>query len=56
MQITAQGQALSGNRYRFTGSVPVTMSQFGMRPPTAMMGAMRVGDRVTVRFDVTLAR
>ncbi len=53
---TAQGQALANNRYRFTGSVPVTMSQFGVRPPTAMMGTMRTGDRVTVRFDVTLAR
>jgi polyisoprenoid-binding protein YceI len=53
---TAQGQVLANNRYRFTGSVPVTMSQFGIRPPTAMMGTMRTGDRVTVRFDVTLAR
>jgi polyisoprenoid-binding protein YceI len=56
VQFTAQGQALANNRYRFTGSVPVTMSQFGIRPPTAMMGTMRVGDRVTVSYDVTLAR
>jgi len=55
-QVTAQGQVLADGRYRFTGAVPVTMSQFGIAPPTAMMGAMRVGDRVTVRFDVTLAR
>jgi polyisoprenoid-binding protein YceI len=52
----AAGQALADGRYRFQGSVPVTMSQWGIRPPTAMMGTMRVGDRVTVRFDVTLAR
>ncbi len=56
VQITAQGQPVSGNRYRFTGSVPLLMSQYGIRPPTAMMGTMRTRDAVTVRFDVTLAR
>jgi polyisoprenoid-binding protein YceI len=55
-RIQAQGQALGGGRYRFTGSVPVTMSQFGVTPPTAMLGTLRTGDRVTVRFDVTVAR
>lgn len=53
-RVQAQGQALGGGRYRFTGSVPVTMSQFGVTPPTAMMGTLRTGDRVTVRFDVTV--
>ena len=53
-RVQAQGQVLGNGRYRFTGSVPVTMSQFGVTPPTAMMGALRTGDRVTVRFDVTV--
>lgn len=53
--VTAQGQVVNG-RYKFTGSVPVTMSQWGIRPPTALGGTMRTGDRVTVEFDVTLAR
>ena len=55
-RIQAQGQALEGGRFRFTGSVPVTMSEFGVTPPTAMMGTLRTGDRVTVRFDVTAGR
>jgi len=55
-RIQAQGQDLGNGRYRFTGSVPVTMSQFGVTPPTAMLGTLRTGDRVTVRFDVTIAR
>jgi polyisoprenoid-binding protein YceI len=55
-RVQAQGQALGDGRYRFTGSVPVTMSQFGVEPPTAMLGTLRTGDRVTVRFDVTVAR
>lgn len=56
IQMNVQGQALGNGRYRFTGSAPVSMSQFGMRAPTALMGTMRVGDRVTVQFDVTVGR
>ncbi len=54
--IQGHGQALSNGRYRFTGEVPVTMSQFGVDPPRAMMGTLRTGDQVTVKFDVTAAR
>ena len=53
-RVTATGRALGNGRYRFTGSVPVTMSQFGVDPPTAMLGTLHTGDRVTVRFDVTV--
>lgn len=54
--VRATGRALSGGRFQFTGEVPVTMSQFGVDPPRAMMGTLRTGDRVTVKFDVTAAR
>lgn len=56
VQVTGQGQAVGGNRFHVTGSVPLLMSQYGIRPPTAMMGTMRTRDAVTIRFDVTLAR
>lgn len=52
--ISAQARALGNGRFKVTGEVPVTMSQHGIRPPTAMMGTMRTGDRVAVKFDVTL--
>ena len=51
-----QGQAVGGNRFHVTGTVPLLMSQYGIRPPTAMMGTMRTRDAVTIRFDVTLTR
>ncbi|PAP75932.1 YceI family protein [Rubrivirga marina] len=54
--VRANGRVLSGGRFQFTGEVPVTMSQFGVDPPRAMAGALRTGDRVTVKFDVTAAR
>jgi polyisoprenoid-binding protein YceI len=52
--ITAQAKSLGGKRFQVTGSVPVTMSQYGIDPPRAMMGTMRTGDQTTVRFNVTI--
>ncbi|GAB5535068.1 MAG: hypothetical protein Rubg2KO_13170 [Rubricoccaceae bacterium] len=52
--IRAQGKSLGGNRFQVTGSVPVTMSQFGIDPPRAMMGTMRTGDQATVQFNVKI--
>jgi len=54
--VRATGTALGNDRYRFTGEVPVTMSQFGVDPPRALMGTLRTGDRVTVKFNVIAAR
>jgi polyisoprenoid-binding protein YceI len=39
---------------RVTGSYAMKMSDFGIRPPTVMLGAFRVNDDVTVQFDVTV--
>jgi hypothetical protein len=39
---------------RFTGSRDLLMSDFGIKPPRLMLGALRVADRVTVRFDFSL--
>jgi polyisoprenoid-binding protein YceI len=50
----AQARPLGNRRFQVTGTVPVTMSQHGVRPPTALAGTMRTGDRVTVGFDVTI--
>ena len=30
------------------------MSQYGIRPPTMMMGTIRVGDPVTIRYQLLL--
>ncbi len=41
-------------KLRVTGSSRLRMTDFGVRPPTLMMGTMKVHDPVTVRFDVLL--
>jgi polyisoprenoid-binding protein YceI len=39
--------------YQLKGSVPLKMTEFKMKPPTALMGTIKTGDAVTVKFDVT---
>jgi polyisoprenoid-binding protein YceI len=34
-----------------TGTVPVKMTAFQVKPPTAMLGTIRCGDEVKVKFD-----
>lgn len=44
----------AGGAVRVRGSTRLRMTEFGVRPPSLMLGAMRVHDPVTVHFDVVL--
>jgi polyisoprenoid-binding protein YceI len=48
MQIT--GTRNSGGTYHLTGQLPIRMSDYGIKPPTAMMGTIRTGNDVKVTF------
>jgi polyisoprenoid-binding protein YceI len=37
-----------------TGTVPVKMTAYQVKPPTAMLGAIRCGDEVKVKFDLVV--
>src|SRR5918995_6471812 len=37
-----------------TGDVPILMTDYGIKPPTAMLGMLKTDPKVTVSFDVTL--
>jgi polyisoprenoid-binding protein YceI len=39
---------------RVTGKVPVKMTEWGVQPPRLMLGTLKVGDAVTVQFDLLL--
>jgi polyisoprenoid-binding protein YceI len=43
-----------GNLIRVKATREIIMSQWGVKPPSLMMGTMKVKDAVTVGFDVTL--
>ena len=39
---------------RVTGRYPLAMKDWGVQPPRLMMGTLKVGDTVTVNFDLLL--
>ena len=47
------GKITKTGDYQLKGSVPLKMTDFKMKPPTAMLGAMKTGDAITVKFDVS---
>lgn len=45
-----QGARGADGRYVLTGTAPVKMTSFGIKPPTAMLGTIKTGDDVKVTF------
>jgi len=56
VRVRAQATATSNGTYRLTGTVPLTMTQFGVDPPRAMMGSMRTADAITISFNVLVGQ
>lgn len=56
VQIPVKAKALDGGRFRFTGKHALLMTDYGMDPPTALLGTLKTGDEITVHFDVTVSR
>ena len=38
------------------GQVQIDMTDFGITPPTAMMGVLKTDPKVNIRFETTLAK
>jgi polyisoprenoid-binding protein YceI len=53
ISIKAIGKITKSGDYQLKGSVPLKMTDYKMKPPVAMLGTMKTGDAVTVKFDVT---
>ena len=43
----------TGDALQFEGTKNISMKDFGITPPTAFMGAMKVGETVTLKFKTT---
>jgi len=54
--ITVNAQAKSGadGTLIVSGTREVRMTEFGLKPPTLMLGTMRVDEKITVGFEVVL--
>ena len=45
---------LADGSIKATGTVPVKMTAYQVKPPTAMLGTIRCGDEVKVKFDLVV--
>lgn len=52
-QIHVIGKFLGPWQFQIKGSHDIKMSEFGLVPPSPMMGLIKVDDTMTVHFDVT---
>jgi len=53
IEIRGTGTAVNGT-IKVKGSKQFKMSEFGVKPPTLMLGTMKVGDLITVSYDLVL--
>jgi len=44
---------INGNRIHITGSDEVNMVDYGIKPPTALLGALKTGEKVTVELQLS---
>jgi len=50
--VTARGQRLADGRVRIQGRHALRMTDFGIEPPTGLLGLVRAHDDIVVRFDL----
>lgn len=55
IDVTAAYKVLSNGDLQVTGTKKLSMTDFKMEPPTAMMGTIKVGNDVVVTFDFVLS-
>jgi len=52
VQLRVRGERHPDGAVRARGERDLLMSDFGIRPPSMMLGAVKTGDRVVVKFDL----
>lgn len=55
INMTVLGTKTHDGQLQFSGEQNINMSDYGVKPPTMFFGTVKVGDAVTVKFDLTLA-
>jgi polyisoprenoid-binding protein YceI len=54
--VEARGKSLANGDMEISLSRALKMTEFNMKPPTAMMGTIKVGDEVTVTVNLVLSQ
>ena len=55
VNLSASGKLDKSGSITFTGSYTILLGDYGMEAPTALMGSIKTGDKVTVKYELTLA-
>ncbi len=50
-----EGQSLSDGSFKYKGEKSMKMTDFEVDPPSAMFGAIKAGDEITISFDLTMS-
>lgn len=56
MPMTVTAEPLDDKQFRVSGEIAIKMTDFGIRPPTALFGTLKTGDAITIQFAWTLDR
>jgi polyisoprenoid-binding protein YceI len=54
VEMTVTAMRLADGTVKATGMVPIKMTDFGVKPPTAVFGRIKTGDEVKVNFELTV--
>ncbi|NNF04256.1 MAG: YceI family protein [Rhodothermales bacterium] len=54
LSVSATISRTDDGRILLTGRAPIVLTSFGIDPPTALLGTLKTGDEVFVRFEVVL--
>ncbi len=56
VNIHAKVNSTANNNITIEGAVPLRMSEFGIDPPNALFGALKVSNNVTIQFKTNLIK
>jgi len=54
VHLQIQGKQTGEDQYRFRSQLPIQMTDFGIEPPTALLGLVKVDNEITIHLDLTL--
>jgi len=54
--MTVTAEPLDDTQFRVSGEIAIKMTDFGIRPPTALFGTLKTGDALTIQFTWVLNR
>ena len=53
-ELNATAKHINDNSYSISGEKKISMKEYGMEPPSFMLGAVKTGNDVNIHFDVVL--